>query len=331
MQQLIIKYYVSREIALTEGRAEYGNDACRPTENDFVLLSIDERKHLDRLGENYTFHLPTGNTNWDVLWPNIVNLIKTSYEQFCTKRDAEAAAREDKIVKCLARPDEEWFTSNAYYTEGHFFKTIAIMIPVFELRDISDERLIDRIASLKPELAIRQAQIQEENEKVQARIEEETLQKRMKIKELTDKKAEAIENLTEWCATLPTTSSNGPDHLKRGAEDGYDIVGGCLQWFAENIFDQFGGGIVRENTEEWKCYSWKERKSPGRAAFSMFDKVKYYIGKLAHPSSIEINMLRIMHVEISEDVQHNARAFTAVIVKIEHLAAANRYVVIEVS
>jgi hypothetical protein len=329
MTKITIKYSISRTVALNEGRAEFGEATYQPTDTELAFLSLDDRKYLDTLDlSRSTFALPTGAPP---TWPVIVEAIKAHRQARLDKQAAELATHETKILECLTEPDEKWFVERMDWQCGINRKSVHIYPPVYEVFNygwgMQDPRILARIESLKPELERRQAVANEANE--QARLDREA----QELADAATAKQAAIENLTQWCI------EHGPDHLKRAAKEGYDVVGGCVQWFAEWILltlqfggPAIGGTIIRINTKLWNRYSWDERKSPGQKAFELLDTITVAVQALKRPSSVTIEVKRIMLVEVEppDDCDDAKREFTAVVVNITHPAAARRCLVIEV-
>jgi len=108
MKQVQIKYAVSLQTALHEGRATYGEDTYTPSDTELAFLSVEERDMLAGYPHcNETFKLVTGQPP---TWPNIAQAIRAYREQLLAKQAAELAELEKQILEALAHPDEKWFT-----------------------------------------------------------------------------------------------------------------------------------------------------------------------------------------------------------------------------
>jgi len=325
MDKITIKYSISRTVALTEGRAEFGQASYQPTDIELQSLTLEDRLFLDSLNLNSTvFALPTG---VPPTWPNIADSINAARQAALDKHAAELADREAHIVGCLAEPDERWFSESTDWRYSPAVKSVSISIPDSHVRNYfwcnQDPRIVARIASLQPELERRRAIANEQNARAQAEHEAAEARKELERAATEQAKAQQIAEVNHWCVAY------GPEHLARGAREGYDVVGGCAQWLAEQLQVACGGTIIRDNTSLWDRYSWKVRKSPGPKAFEVFDAVKQAVKALAHPSSATIEVKRIMCVEVELD-DDPKRTFTAVIVSVTHPAAAMRCLVVEV-
>jgi hypothetical protein len=330
MNRITIKYSISRTVALNEGRAEFGEATYLPTDTELQFLSQDQRQWLDTLDlSRSTFALPTSTPP---TWPNIADSIKASRQAALDKQAAELAEREARIAEALAEPDDKWFIERTNWTGGINRMSVHVYPPVREVSSYSwgaqDPRILARIDSLKPELAQRQAAATAANEQAKANREASEARKQQAIEEAAATKQAAIENLTQWCI------EHGPDHLQRAAKEDYNVVGGCCQWLAESLRDELNGGtIIRDNTKLWDRYDWSERKSPGTKAFELLDAATAAVNGLAHPSSVTIEVERILLVEVEppeDESDDPKREYTAIVVNIIHPAAARRCLVIEV-
>jgi hypothetical protein len=332
MEKITIRYSISRTVALVEGRNEFGTAEYQPTDTELAFLSVDERKWLDTLDlKHYTsvFALPSGAPP---VWPTIAEAIKASRQAALDKQAAELTEREARITEALAAPDEKWFSerSDWRYSVKNVYVTIPSYCSHYGWMQ-QDPRILARIDSLKPELERRQAVANEANEQRKAEREAAEQRKAQELAVAATAKQEAVENLTDWC------EFNGPDHLKRAAKEDYDVVGGCVQWLTEQLRAQYSDPvhctILRDNTKLWDRYDWSERKSPGPKAFEVLDAVNVAVAELAHPTSVTIEVERILLVEVEppeDECDDPKREFTAVVVNITHPAAARRCLVIEV-
>jgi hypothetical protein len=329
MNRITIKYSISRTVAFNEGRAEFGEATYQPTDTELQFLSQDQRQWLDTLDlSRSTFALPTSTPP---TWPNIADSIKASRQAALDKRAAELADREARIAEALTEPDEKWFGEQTDYRYAVSVKRVYVTIPSYCNHYgwmQQDPRILARIDSLKPELERRQAAATAANEQAKLNHEVSESRKLQAIEKAAATKQAAVENLTQWCI------EHGPDHLKRAASEGYSVVGGCMQWLAESLRDEMNGGeIIRDNTKLWNRYDWSERKSPGTKAFEVLDAVTAVVKELAHPSSVTIEVERIVLVEVEppeDECDDPKREFTAVVVNVTHPAAARRCLVIEV-
>jgi hypothetical protein len=332
MNRITIKYSISRTVALTEGRAEFGESTYQPTDTALQVLSLDDRKYLDTLNlDRITFELPTGAPP---TWPNIVESIKVERQKAIDKAAAEHAEYEREIVAVLSKPDEEWISEYNKYHDGIFHKRVDLIIPSYHDRCSwmqQDPRVVARVAALQPEFARRQIVANEQNEQAKARHEAAEAAKIVEDEQAAAEKQAAIDELDVWCV------ANGPSPLQRAANEGYDVAGGCVQWIAEQLRGQMPDPvhctIIRDNTKLWNRYEWNERKSPNSNAFDLLDAVKNAVAELPRPSSVLVQVERIMYVEVEppEDCYDDSkREFTAVIVNVTHPAAARRCLVVEV-
>ena len=328
MNKITINYSISRTVALTEGRAEFGQATYQPTDTELQLLTLEDRKYLDTLNlDRSIFELPTG---VPPTWPNIVDSIKADHQKKLDSKVAELAEREAKIREALAQPDDKWIISSTHWNCGVNEKSVRAEAPVWEVRGSywgsNDERIKARFASLKPEVDRLLAIAKEKNDQAEARHNEAEQRKEQQKAETEAAREAAVTNLTEWCV------ASGPIHLQRAAKEGYSVVGGCAQWITEQLKASVGGTIIRDNTKIWGLYDWNERKSPGLKAFELLDTVTAAVTTLNKPSSVTVEVDRIMLVELEseDDGYETKREFTAVIVNVKHLAAARRCLVIEV-
>ena len=329
MDKITIRYSISRTVALVEGRNEYGTAEYSPNDTELAFLSVDERKYLDTLDlSRTTFALPTGQPP---TWPTIAESIKSARQAALDKQTSELAEREGQIAAALAEPDDKWFSESTDWRYAISRKSVNVTIPHFCNHYgwmQQDPRIVARIESLQPELERRREIAAEQNEQAKARQEAAEAAKIAKAEQAAAEKQAAIDELDAWCV------ANGPSHLQRAATEGYDVAGGCLQWLVECLRDELNGGeIVRDNTALWNRYDWNERKSPGAAAFEYYDHAKAVVAELAHPTSVTVEVERIMLVEVEpadDDYDASKREFTGIIVNVTHPAAARRCLVVEV-
>ena len=188
-----------------------------------------------------------------------------------------------------------------------------------------DPRIVARIESLQPELLRRRAECDELNLQAMAdRKAADAKKAEAAAKAETDKQA-AVDNLVAWLV-----DGNGPEHLQRAAKDEYDVVGGTLQWLAESLRDELAPmhvTIIRSGTKTYDAYCWDDRKSPSAKAFEVLDAVRAAVEQLAHPTSVKVTVDRIQYAEF-EPEDNDKQEFTAVIVAVQHPAAALRFVVV---
>ncbi len=154
MQRIVIKYSISRTVALTEGRAEYGESSYEPTDTELQFLTLNDRKYLDTLNlQQSVFSLPTG---VPPTWPNVADAVKAARQLAINKQAADLAEHEAKIIECLAEPDEKWIVENTDWRYGVNSRSVNIYIPEYSVRNnswgTSDARIVERIAALQPEL-----------------------------------------------------------------------------------------------------------------------------------------------------------------------------------
>jgi len=329
MQRIVIKYSISRTVALTEGRTEYGEATYEPTDTELQFLDLETRKYLDGLNlAQTTFALPA---SMPPVWPTIADAIKAARQKDLDKQAAELAEREVHILECLAEPDEKWINDSRDW-QGR--RSVGYNIPEYRVRNnhwgFEDPRIVARIEALRPEFERRQTEAKQQNAEREAQRQAEA-EAREQAKALeAQAKQDAIAELTAWCI------EQGPEHLKRAAVEQYDVTGGCVQWLAECLRDELAplsATIVRENTKLWNRYDWNERKSPGSKAFDMLDVVKAAASELRHPESVTVEIERIMLVtlEPAEDSYDDPKQeFTGVVVNVLHPAAAQRCLVLEV-
>ncbi len=350
MQRIEIKYYVSRTTALTEGRCEYGEGTYQPSDTELTMLSAEERVFLNT--QELSRSLFTLATGQPPTWPVIVEAIRAARQTALDKQAAELAERERQIVVCLAEPDEKWFIESTDWRRPPVVKSVSISIPEYHVRGYSwgsqDPRIVARLAALQPELDRRRAVCDELNAKAKADHEAAEQRRIAAIEAAEQAKQNAIDDLTQWCI------EHGPEHLKRGAKDEYDVTGGTVQWLCEQLRDKFyeltheakglskSAGpvpfgdvvIIRSGTKVWDRHSWEERKSPGTKAFEVFDAVAAAVETIEPPTSVKVDVERIMHVAVEppEDECDDTckRTFTAIIVNVTHPAAAQRALVVEV-
>jgi len=329
MDKITIRYSISRTVALVEGRNQYGTAEYFPNDTELAFLSVDDRKYLDTMDlSRSTFALPTGSPP---TWPTIADSIKASRQAALDKQAAELAEREARIAEALAEPDEKWFSERSDWRYAVTIKSVEVIIPSYCNHYgwmQQDERVKARIASLKPELERRQAAATAANEQAKAEREAAEQRKAQALAEAATAKQDAVSDLTDWC------EFHGPGHLQRAAKEDYNVVSGCVQWLAECLRDEVNGGtIIRDNTKLWNRYNWEERKSPGTKAFELLDAVTAAVKELAHPTSVTIEVERILLVTVEppdDECDDAKREFTAVVVNITHPAAARRCLVIEV-
>ena len=327
MDKITIRYSISRTVALVEGRNQYGTAEYFPSDAELAFLSVDERKYLDGLNlSQTTFALPAGAPP---VWPTIADSIKAARQAALDRQAAEVAEREQQIVACLAEPDEKWISDSR---DWHGMRTVSARIPEYHVSNYSwgtkDPRIVARLETLEPEVARRKAEAARQNVEREAQRQAEAAASEQRKADAEQAKADAVVELTKWCI------EHGPDHLKRGAADEYDVTGGLVQWLAECLRDELNGGtIVRDNTKLWGRYDWNERKSPGPKAFELLDAVAATVEALERPTSVTIEVERIMLVEVEppeDECDDPKQEFTAVVVNIMHPAAARRCLVIEV-
>lgn len=296
MQRINVNYSVSRTVALTEGRAEYGTATYQPSDTELQFLCATDRQYLDS-HEHEVFHLPTA---VPPTWPVIADAITAA--RLAAEVEAERTRVEltAKVDAALAAPDEAWFTG------------INLVVPGWGTlwnvpRAIREEaRIVARLEALRSEAERRKAEADAASAADQARREAERAAKEAA-------RESALESAVQWAL-----ASEDPA-LSRAARDGYEITNAVLQRVADTLAAQLGGKTSTEGTAHWRRWDFEERSAPSQVAFEAFDRAKAAIEQLDKPAGVSVELQRVARVTVEpadDDNYGEAEFFTAIVVMV---------------
>jgi hypothetical protein len=239
-------------------------------------MSSADRAYLDR-HQVYSFGMPTA---IGPVWPVLATAIRSAQLAEAEAEAAEAAKAEATIVAVLGKPDDEWI-------QPHPSCGWELQIPGIHYMSAGarDERIVARVAALRPELerrrSERDAQLQIDKAKRIAAAE---------AKEATRKAAR--ESLRQWAL-----ASHDPA-LARAAKDGYDVADAIVGCVAQALADEVCGEVSKEGTAHWDRWDYEDRCAPSAEAFAAYDHTKQAIEALDKPAGVNVTLQRIARVTV---------------------------------
>ena len=324
MDTLKITITIPRSVAVAAGRSQYGALEYQISDADLASLSVEERAwlnnllHFDgRMTRSGHGPIPLAVASTTVEWAAVAAALRATMVDDAAWEAEQAAKTEARIQAALALGPQEWLRD-----DGQIQHWLGSVVAYNDVR--TDPRVIQHVAELAGEIALRQQAV-EERLRQQAANQESERRRRDEVEAQKEaEKTAAREEIQVFALTIPS--------LARAAEDGYDVAAAVIEHLVEQLVNKAGveAVVLCKGSPDWERYGWSERSAPSPEAFALLDRVTDLVDGLAHPACVAVEALRIMRVTVEpdpEDGYGEKERYTGVVVTLESLVTRDCAVV----